>query len=196
MILRRIIYITVAVLGIAAIWFQMAAERSPRLPVYDSVPDFKLTERSGKAVTLSDLRGKIWIASFFYAICPGPCPVINGQLSALQGELLKGDDIRFVSISTEPETDTPEVLRTYAERFHASPDKWLFLTGDKEQIFKLSNQGFRLVAADQNDPQQPVVHSTKLALVDKSGRIRGYYDGTDETGIAEIKEALKALRRE
>ena len=200
MVLRRVIYATVAVLGIAAIVFQMVAHRIPKpestkLPSYFLVPDFKLTERSGKTVTLSDLRGKIWVANFFYAMCPGPCPVVNGRIAALQDELLKNDDVRFVSISTDPDSDTPEVLRQYADRFHAS-DKWLFLTGDKGQIYKLSNEGFKLTLAGQKDPIQPILHSTKLALVDKSGMIRQYYDAMDDEEMKALAADVKKLLHE
>lgn len=198
MLLRRVIYLTVGVLGVAATWFQVAVQKSPPLPVYQQVPDFHLTERSGKAISLADLRGKVWVADFFYASCPGPCPVISGRLSDLQKEVLDNDDVRLVSISTMPEMDTPEVLRQYANRFHAS-DRWLFLTGDKAQIFNLSNKGFLLTATDQNDPSEaasPVIHSTKLALVDKSGNIRGYYDGADEANIKLLADAIKKLLHE
>ncbi|HWB60322.1 MAG TPA: SCO family protein [Chthoniobacteraceae bacterium] len=201
MLLRRFIYLTVAILGIAAIWFEMAATRAPKqaaIPAFGNVPDFKLTERSGKTVTLADMRGKIWVASFFYASCPGQCPVMNGRLSALQADALKNEGVYFVSITTQPETDTPAVLKEYADRFHAS-DRWLFLTGDKEQIFKLSNQGFLLTAADQTDPSagaEPVIHSTKLVLVDRSGKIRGYYDAMDEDEVKALSADIKKLMRE
>lgn len=195
MLLRRFVYLTVAFLGIAAIWFQMTVHKTPKLPCYQQVPDFKLTERSGRTVTLADLRGKVWVASFFYASCPGQCPVLNGNISAMQDEILKSDGVLIVSITTQPETDTPEVLRKYADRFHAS-DRWLFLTGDKAQIFELSNKGFLLSAADQNDPVEPVIHSTKLVLVDKSGTIRGWYDGLDEDEVRALAVDIKKLLRE
>jgi len=197
MLLRRLIYSTVAVFAVAAICFQMMVHKSPPLPAFAQVPDFHLIERSGKAVSLSDLKGKIWVANFFYASCPGPCPMISNRLSSIQGEALKSDDVRFVSITTLPDMDTPEVLRQYADRFHAS-DKWLFLTGDKAQIFNLSNKGFMLTAADQNDPSEaaPVIHSTKLALVDKAGNIRGYYDGADEANVKLLADDIKKLLHE
>jgi protein SCO1/2 len=94
--------------------------------------------------------------------------------------------------------DTPEVLRQYAEKFHAS-DKWLFLTGDKAQIYNLSNKGFLLTAVDQNNPAEvaaPVIHSTKLALVDKSGNIRGYYDGEDPANLKLLANDIKKLLHE
>ncbi len=195
MVIRRFIYLTVAVAGIAAIWFQMTARKSPRLPVFYAVPDFKLTDRGGKTITLADLAGKVWVANFFYASCPGPCPVISGRISAMQDEVLKNSGVLFVSITTDPETDTPSVLKQYADRFHAS-DRWLFLTGDKAQIFNLSNKGFLLTAQDQKDPAQPVMHSTKLVLVDKSGIIRGYYDGMDDEEIQALEGDIKRLLRE
>ena len=199
MLIRRVIYLTVAVLGVAAICFQIVMLKSPRLPTYQRVPDFQLTERNGSAVALADLKGKVWVANFFYASCPGPCPVVSGHLSDLQKELLDNNgDVRFVSISTTPDMDTPEVLRKYADRFHAS-GKWLFLTGDKAQIFNLSNKGFLLTAADQTDPAEivaPVVHSTKLALVDRAGYIRGYYDAMDEENLKLLAADIKKLLRE
>jgi len=198
MLLRRLVYLTVAFLGLAAICLELAMQKQPPLPVYQQVPDFQLTERSGKAVTLADLKGKVWIADFFYASCPGPCPVISGRLSDWQKDLLGSGDVRIVSITTMPSMDTPEVLRQYADRFHAS-DKWLFLTGDKEQIFNLSNKGFLLTAADQNDPAEvaaPVIHSTKLALVDRNGNIRGYYDASDEANLKLLAADVKRLLRQ
>jgi len=220
MALRRFIYLVVAVLAMGAIWFLMAAQRSPKLrssynepdfssantvtpsdltspklQSYFNVPGFKLTERSGKTVTLSDLAGKVWVANFFYASCPGPCPVINGKISALQDKVLKNDGVFFVSITTQPDTDTPAVLRQYADRFHAS-GRWLFLTGDKAQIFNLSNNGFKLGVTEDSDPAQPITHSTKLALVDKSGVIRGYYDGMDDEALRKLEGDIKKLLRE
>jgi protein SCO1/2 len=196
MFLRRFVYLTVAALAIAGIWLQTGVKKPSRLEVYKQVPDFQLIERNGKTVTLSDLKGKVWVADFFYASCPGPCPVISTRLGALQEELAGNDNVRLVSITTQPDTDTPEVLRQYAKRFNAS-DKWLFLTGDKAQIYNLSNKGFLLTAQDQNgNAEEPVIHSTKLALVDRNGNIRGYYDGADEANIKLIATDIKALLRE
>lgn len=195
MFLRRFAYLLAALLAIAAVWLQLAVKK-PQLKAYGTVPDFHLTERSEKTVTLADLKGKVWVVDFFFATCPGPCPIMSARLAALQRELGDNDSVRLVSITTQPESDTPAVLKEYAQRFNAS-DKWLFLTGDKQQIFNLSNKGFLLTAQEQNgDPQEPVIHSTKLVLVDKSGKIRGYYDGTDDASLKLIVSDIKALVRE
>ena len=194
---RRLISIVVIALAVAATWFQLTHKKSPPLPVYKSVPDFQLTEKSGSPLTLADLKGKVWLADFFYASCPGPCPMISSRLSSLQEEALKNESVRLVSISTQPETDTPEVLRQYAEKFHAVPGKWFFLTGDKSKIYELANKGFLLTSVEQRDSKDnPVIHSTKLALVDKSGNIRGYYDATDKASEPQILADIKKLLRE
>jgi len=120
------------------------AGASPGLPVYGSVPDFSLTERSGRRVGGSDLRGKVWIANFIYTHCSDTCPVQSGQMARLQAEFAAEGDLRLVSITVDPEQDTPEVLSRYADRFGAAPDRWFFLTGEKEAIHRLAREAFRV----------------------------------------------------
>ena len=193
-VLLRRLPVAVILAAAAVVWLR-AKHAEPPPGKIKPLPDFELTERSGKTVRLADLKGKVWIADFMYTTCPGPCPMMSSRLSALQNTLLQHDDVRFVSISTNPAIDTPEVLRGYAEKFHASPDKWLFLTGDKTAIYDLGNKGFLLSVAEQRGGEEPVVHSTRLALVDKSGVIRGYYD-TEGEGSAEklIRDVTTLLR--
>lgn len=195
--LRRLITIAVVLFAVAATWFQLTYKKSPPLPVVKQLPDFELTERSGKTVRLADLKGRVWVADFFYAACPGPCPMIAARLGKLQDDVLKMDNVVLVSISTQPEKDTVEVLRQYAEKFHASPDRWLFLTGEKARIYALANSGFLLTAVEQPDSRDnPVMHSTKLALVDKNGNIRGFYNGETDESSPQILNDIRRLLRE
>ncbi|HEV7406181.1 MAG TPA: SCO family protein [Chthoniobacteraceae bacterium] len=163
------------------------------LPRLWQIPDFSLTERSGQPVTLSQLQGRVWIADFFYTTCPGPCPMLTSRFSQLQKELSAQPDLRFVSISSDPEKDTPAVLQTYAEHFQAG-DRWLFLTGDKKAIYDLANQGFKLsLVEDKTKAVEPVIHSTKLILIDRSGTVRGVYDGLTEQGKGKLLRDLHTV---
>ncbi len=171
-----------------------AAKMEPLRPLWP-LPEFSLTERSGNPVTLADLKGKIWVADFFYTTCPGPCPMLTSRLSALHKKLGARENVRLVSISTDPEKDTPDVLKLYAEKFGAS-DRWLFLTGDKAHIFDLANKGFKLTVVE--DPAaagsaEPITHSTKLALVDRDGVVRGFYDGLGEQSLEELLRDIGRL---
>jgi len=162
------------------------------------VPDFSLTERSGQSVSLADLRGKVWVADFFYTSCPGPCPMMSSRLSEVHKQTRQRSDVRLVSISTDPDKDTPEVLQQYARRF-AADEKWLFLTGSKEAIYELANKGFKLAVTDEGGTAtEPITHSTKLVLVDRNGTVRGFYDGTtsDEAKrlVADIERLLNESR--
>lgn len=167
------------------------AELQPLWPV----PDFHLTERSAKAVTLSDLKGKVWIADFFYTSCPGPCPMMSSRLSDLHKELGSEADVRFVSISTDPTKDTPDVLNLYAQKFGAS-GHWLFLTGEKQAIYRLANEGFKLSLTEDPSAAEPITHSTKLALVDRTGVIRGFYEGVGEEDTQRITKHIRRLLAE
>jgi protein SCO1/2 len=162
------------------------------------IPDFALTERSGRAVSLADLRGKVWVADFFYTSCPGPCPMMSSRLSEIHKRTRRYADVGLVSISTDPAKDTPEVLQEYAKRFGAD-EKWLFLTGDKGAIYALANKGFKLGVTDEGGTaREPITHSTKLVLVDRNGTVRGFYEGTtpeeSKRLVADIERVLKESR--
>lgn len=182
--------------GVLAIAFLRIWYYQPPLPRLKAVPPFQLIERSGRSVTLADLKGKVLLIDFIYSECPGPCPMVTSRLSKLQPELLKDPNVMMVSITLNPARDTSEVLKQYAERFHASPDRWLFLTGEKSSVRDLVVNGFMLTVLDQADPTQPIIHSVKLALVDKNGCIRAYFDANDESNRLAILKAIHQLSRE
>ncbi len=117
------------------------------------VPSFALIERSGKEITLKDLGGRVWVADFIWTRCPDVCPLMSGLMARLQTEFADEPKFRLVSISVDPEYDTPAVLARYAARYRADADRWLFLTGDKEAIYSLVREGFQLAIHDPEDPQ-------------------------------------------
>jgi len=114
-------------------------------------------ERSERPITRTDLQGLVWISNFFYTHCPDTCPLQSARMARLQGDFADERDVRLVSISVDPEHDTPAVLRDYAQRFGADAERWLFLTGDKAAIYHLAQQGFHLSAVDPEaaPPQAP-----------------------------------------
>jgi len=172
------------------------ARRTEPLPKIKEIPPFQLTERTGEPFGLAQLKEQYWIANFFYTTCPGPCAALSARMGDVQEAVADLDDVRLVSISSDPEKDSPEVLRGYADTFKAGP-RWYFLTGEKAAIYELANKGFLLsLTEDPANPTEPITHATRLVLVDKSGAIRGYYDGTTSDGVARLIADLKRLRKE
>ena len=119
--------------------------------VFGVLPDFSLIERSGRRVTLADLRGKVWVADFIYTHCTDTCPLQSAEMARLQSDLSAEADARLVSISVDPAQDTPEVLAEYATRFGADRERWLFLTGQKRAIYTLAQKGFMLSVEDPGE---------------------------------------------
>ncbi len=160
---------------------------------FGPAPEFSLTERSGKTVTLADMKGKPWIADFIFTRCGGPCPLLSLRMSELQRDYLKKSELSFVSFTVDPEYDTPAVLKEYAPRYGADENRWLFLTGESLNVFRAIRDGFHLAVEKNTDPNQKpgeqVNHSLSFVLVDKNARMRGYYTGND-------LESLKRLRRD
>lgn len=167
---------------------------------FGPLPDFTLTERSGRTVRLDDLRGKVWVASFTFTRCAGACWQINETMSRLQREFAGENDFLLVSISVDPEHDTPEVQQRYAAAKGADAERWLFLTGTETEIHRLIRDGFRLTVRRTEGPERKpgfeVDHTPKVALVDQHGHVRGFFDGrqTDDTGTA--VDELPALKRQ
>ena len=174
---------------------EINALRQRNVSSYGTVPGFQLLNQKGQPFGSAQLAGKIWIADFVYTTCPGPCPMISSRMSELQKPLEK-TDVHLVSFSVDPEKDTPEVLRSYAERLQAQSGRWNFLTGPKSAIYKLSHDGFKLAVSDGSDAQRLPVHSTRMVLVDRRGQIRGYYDATEAEAITKLLADTNHLLRE
>lgn len=166
-----------------------------QLPIYARVPNFKFTERSGKEMKLTDLKGNVWVADFIFTRCQGTCPLLTGQMAGLQEKLVPSN-IKLVSFSVDPEHDTPNVLSEYASHYYVQEDKWFFLTGPKSEMWSFVTEGFSLgvsepTAEDLKAGAEPVIHSNRLVLVDQEGRIRGYYDGSESQDMEKlVKDAL------
>lgn len=168
------------------------------LPVFAQVPAFSLTERSGRTVTSDDLAGRPYIVDFVFTTCAGPCPLLSQNMERLQDEL-GGHDVQLVSITVDPERDTPEALTRYARRYGADPDRWLFLTGDKQAIYDLVRGGFLLaiddgaISPDGTPGPGIITHSTKFVLVDAEGQIRAFYSGEESSIVEEVLDGLDRL---
>jgi len=174
---------------------EVTALRQRAVSSYGTVPLFQLVNQNGQPFGSSQLTGKIWIADFVYTSCPGPCPMISSRMSELQ-KPLERTGVHLVSFSVDPEKDTPEVLRGYAEELQADPKRWDFLTGSKSTIYKLSHDGFKLAVSDGSDAEGIPVHSTRMVLVDRHGEIRGYYDATEADAVTKLLADASHLLRE
>ena len=151
---------------------------------YGVVSEFSLMDQGGNTMTNADLAGKVWVAGFIFTSCAGTCPMLTSNMRRLQDALPA--EVHLVSFTIDPERDTPEVLDKYATQFHADRKRWHFLTGEKQKLHDLSIKGFKLALDETSGTEvEPITHSTRLVLIDKEGRIRGYYGGTDD---AEMKK--------
>lgn len=163
---------------------------------YGAVPEFSLIERSGKQITLADLRGSVWVADFIYTTCTDTCPMQTAAMARLQEEWHDKEELKLVSFSVDPEKDTAEVLSRYADRYGADGQHWLFLTGAKEEISRLVQKGFKLSAApvvNAGNSESVIIHSPRFVLVDKQAQIRGYYDSRDQQALERLKKDLAVL---
>jgi len=162
---------------------------------YGTVPNFQLTNQNNQPFGSRQLSGKIWIADFIFTSCPGPCPMVSSRMGELQRPLEK-TDVHLVSFSVDPEKDTPDVLRGYAEKLKAQPARWDFLTGSKSTIYDLSKNGFKLAVSDGSGEAGAPVHSTRIVLVDRHGEIRGYYEATAADAVTKLLADTSHLLRE
>lgn len=151
----------------------------------DWLSQFELTERSGKLVSSESLKGQPYVLSFFFSTCPTICKRQNEKISQLQ-KRFKGQPVRLVSITCDPEVDVPEVLSIYADSFQADPEQWLFLTGDLNYLRRVGSEMFAL-AVDRR------FHAEKLLLVDSEGKIFGAYDWNQDSQFQLLQGDLEAM---
>jgi protein SCO1/2 len=181
---------------------QSRVAHAAALPVYAQVVDFSLTNENGAAVSLADLQGRVWVADIIFTTCPGPCLRMTRQMKELQDALPATDKTRLVSLTTNPDFDTPQILKTYGLHHGADTNRWMFLTGTKKQIGDLAVDSLKLSAVEKKpeeraSPDDLWVHSTIFVLVDKQARLRGIYQtgGEDVSWPAEKAKLLAAVKQ-
>jgi len=193
-------------LGLAALvaWLQSEqAQKKSALPVIGPIADFALTNQDGHLTTVADFTNHVWVADIVFTRCAGPCPRMTGQMRAFQNLLPPEDPARFVTLTTDPDNDTPAVLKKYGERFNAEFRRWTFLTGTKQEIAALASGSLKLSAApvkieDQKDAADLFIHTTIFVVVDKHAQLRGSFetggDGVDWTNDV-APRLLKTIRQ-
>jgi protein SCO1/2 len=171
--------VVIAVLGAWPLIWSLRTRLPPPPPVLGTVPTFELTNQDGRPFGSGDLAGRVWVASFIFTRCPTVCPAVTRQMARVQARTRNLDPaLHLVSFSVDPGYDTPAVLAAYARSNRASPRMWTFLTGPPDAVLETVEKGLRVsMGRDASDPSPAgISHGTHLVLVDRAGRIRGYYD--------------------
>ncbi len=165
--------------------------------VYHRIPPFKLIAHTGDTISHKDMLGKIYVADFFFTHCQGICPKMTNNFTRIQEQFMHEEDSIFLlSHTVDPARDSVPRLREYAEMFEADPSKWFFLTGPKPELYRLARKGYFITTQDGDGSAEDFVHSEKFILVDKLGRIRGYYDGTDSMEVKHLMRDIIFLTAE
>jgi len=180
-----------------------------QLMKFEKVPDFEFTDQDNQLISNSNYDNKVYVVEFFFTSCPTICPRMNENMVKIQNEFYGNPSFGIASVSIDPERDSPEVLKAYAAEKGATLKNWHFLTGDKNEVYAFSNDGFRLYAGENKDVEGGFEHSGLFALVDKEGFIRSrtvmngeienpikFYNGLDDKEIQWLKEDIKLLLNE
>jgi protein SCO1/2 len=171
------------------------AAAADMLADFGTVPDVSLVERSGRPMSLGELKGSVWVASFIFTKCAGSCPAMSAQMGEMQESLRKVGDAKLVSFTVDPKNDTPERLAEYARKYNADGGRWLFLTGSSEQMQDLAKNSFHLAMEEGTDPNEPIIHSKRFILVDREGHIRGYYNSDEPEAKGKLLHDIGTLMR-
>ncbi len=176
------------------------------LPVLGRVANFTLTNQDGQVTTLADLTNHVWVADIIFTRCAGPCPIMTAQMKSLQDALLPASRAKLVTLTTDPDYDTPPVMKKYGERVGANFNRWKFLTGTKAEIAGLAGGSLKLSAVpvkpeDQKNPADLFIHTTIFVVVDKHARLRGSFEtggeGIEWTNVRpRIIATVRQLERE
>jgi protein SCO1/2 len=163
--------------------------------LFHEIPDFSYINQNGQIVSKKDLIGRVFVADFFFTTCPTICPKMTSQMKRLQTLTEDIEEIRFLSFTINPSFDTPDVLMDYAKQYGVSLKNWDFLTGDEDATHNLGVKGFLVHARADEDEPGGYAHSPSLVLVDRTGKIRGVYDGTKTEEVDQLHSDIRKLLR-
>jgi cytochrome oxidase Cu insertion factor (SCO1/SenC/PrrC family) len=180
-----------------ALLVAVSCSHHSKLPKLFPVPGVTLTRSDGQPLNLADNRGYVTVYDFIFTRCGGTCPVMAGTMRQLTKRVNRSEPVRFVSVTVDPTHDTPAVLENYARQTR-NDDRWLFVTGDRGAIVKLSVAGFKLAAGGgAGQPgAEALLHSSRFIIADKAGMIREYYGATEPDAVDHVAGVVADLARE
>ncbi len=202
-ILFRIALITVS--GLLSSCIQQKEKKLPILgerevagsdTIYHTIGHFKFVDQDSAIVTNETVKGKIYVADFFFTSCRTICPVMKTQMLRVYEAIKDDPQVVLVSHTIDPEYDTVGLLHDYANRLGVGTDKWHFLTGNKDSIYYIAQTGYFATAMEDEDEPGGFIHSGAFLLIDKKGRIRGKYDGTNEADVNRLLKDIETLEKE
>ncbi len=160
------------------------------------ITDFHLINQEGKIITQKDYENKIYVADFFFTRCTTICPIMATNMASIQKTFKNDSDIMFLSMSVTPKIDSIPVLKEYAKKKGAIPNKWNITTGDKKHIYDLARKSFMAVLDEGDAGEQDFIHTEQFILIDKKQQIRGFYDGTNLKDMEILKKDILVLKKE
>ena len=183
---------TIVVLGYVTV-AKLNKDSTPPIPVVSPAinPNIEVfrkytyTDSEGQQINLASLEGKVWVADLMFTSCPAQCAMMTAKMRSLQNGFADVKNLRFVSLTVDPDTDTPEVLKRYAEKYKADTKQWLFLTAPQDQTIELARSLFQ-IAADKD----PDLHSNRFVLVDATGKVQGSFNSDETLFLDKMKAAI------
>ncbi len=163
---------------------------------YHSIQSFSFVDQDSSIITNETFDGKIYIADFFFTTCPTICPIMKAQMLRVYDAYKDSDDILILSHTIDPEYDSVAVLHEFADRLGVKSDRWHFVTGNKQEIYKIAQLSYMSVAAEDNEAEGGFIHSGRFLLVDKERHIRGAYDGTNAEDVDLLIKDIAILQKE
>lgn len=157
------------------------------------LPEFQMVDQLGRPFTRADLVGKVWVTDFIFTTCPTVCPRLTEQLAAVAKDLKGDPNVRFLSITVDPENDTPALLATFAGKYGVDAEQWRFVTGEPAAVESTVLQGFKMALGRAGDGN--LFHAERFVVVDKRAHVRGVYDA-DPDGIMALRASVKSLLAE
>lgn len=193
------------ILGISFLgyYYKVMREHPKKLSTYGNpghtVKPFSFINQDGKVVTNKDFDGKIYVVEYFFTTCEGICPKMNENMAKVYQAFRGQNDVAILSHTVDPETDTVEQLKRYSMKFDADPNQWVFVTGNKDSLYKMAIKSYIVPVTEDTtntDVLPDFIHTEKFILVDKEKHIRGIYDGTNEGDVKKLIVDINTLQSE
>lgn len=161
------------------------------------IGDFAFQDQMGNTITLDDVKGKVFVAEYFFTTCQTICPIMTDEMKRVQDSYRGNPNVKILSFTVDPETDNVAVMKAYAEKHNAAYGQWYFLTGEKKDLYQLARNSFFVLkpaeARNLGDAGSDFIHTNNFVLVDQQLRIRGYYDGTNAKEVDTLIQDISLL---